>query len=108
MILNEKITKYEEKTQTKAAKTAISGIFPAFSAGKKCFLKIGLVHNLNIVNTHLCAKIQKKLMIKPRENAKKPVFPAYFRHFRPEKYFFLNRAPSQFEHYHFASVCKIS
>ena len=28
-------------------------------------------------------------MKKPRENAKKPVFPAYFRHFRPEKICFL-------------------
>ena len=27
-------------------------------------------------------------MIKSRENDKKPVFPAYFRQFRPEKYFF--------------------
>ena len=32
MFLREKTTKYEEKTQTKSAKTAISGIFPAFSA----------------------------------------------------------------------------
>ena len=29
----------------------------------------------------------KKLMMKSREMAKKPVFPAYFRHFRPEKNF---------------------
>ena len=35
---------------------------------------------------HLCAKNQKKLMMKSRENVKKPVFPAYFRHFPPEKY----------------------
>ena len=41
-----------------------------------------------IVNTHLCAKNQKKLMIKSRENAKKPVFPAYFQHFRPKNIFF--------------------
>ena len=88
MFLCEKITKYEEKPQTKSAKTAISGIFPAFSAGKKFFYKIGLGHVLGIANTHLCAKNQKKLMMKSRENAKKPVFPAYFRHFRPEKYFF--------------------
>ena len=27
-------------------------------------------------------------MMKSRENAKKPIFPAYFRHFRPEKYIF--------------------
>ena len=108
MFLCEKTTKYEEKSRTKSAKTAISGIFPAFSAGKKFFSKIGLGHVLNIMNTHLCAKNQKKLMIKSRENAKKPVFPAYFRHFRPEKNFFEHRAPSHFRYYYFASVCKIS
>ena len=63
--------------------------FPAFSAGKKFFSKIGLGHVLSIPNTHLCAKNQKKLMIKSRENARKPVFPVYFRHFRPEIFFFL-------------------
>ena len=63
----------------------ISGIFTAFSAGKKFFSKIGLGHVLNIANTHICAK---KLMMKLRENAKKPVFPAYFRHFHPENFFF--------------------
>ena len=88
MFLCKKTTKYEEKTRTKSEKTAISGIFPAFSAGKKFFSKIGLALVLSIVNTHLCAKNQKKLMIKSRENAKKPVFPAYFGHFRLEKYFF--------------------
>ena len=65
---------------------AISGIFPAFWAGKNYFSNIGLGHVLNIPNTHLCAKNQKKLKIKSRENAKEPVFPAYFQHFWPEKY----------------------
>ena len=88
MYLCEKTTKYEKKPQTKSAKTAISGIFPVFSAGKKFFSKIRLGHILGIAKTHLCAKNQKKLMMKSRENAKKPVFPAYFRHFRPEKKFF--------------------
>ena len=87
---------------------AISGIFPAFSAGKKFFSKIGLGHVLSIANTHLCAKNQKKLMMKSRKNAKKPVFPAYFRHFRPEKMFFENRALSYFRYCHFGLVCKIS
>ena len=32
--------------------------------------------------------LTRTLMIKSRENAKKPVFPAYFRHFRPKKNFF--------------------
>ena len=30
-------------------------------------------------------------MMKSQENAQKPVFPAYFRHFRPEKKFLQNR-----------------
>ena len=55
---------------------------------KKFFSKIRLGHVLRIPNTHLCAKNQEKQMMKSRENAKKLVFPAYFRHFRPEKYVF--------------------
>ena len=35
MFLSEKTTKYKEKVRTKSAKTAISGIFPEFSAEKK-------------------------------------------------------------------------
>ena len=56
--------KCKEKVRWKSAKTAISGIFPAFSAGKKFFSKIGLGHVLSIPNTHLCAKNQEKLMMK--------------------------------------------
>ena len=63
----------------------ISGIF----GWKKFFLIIRLGHVLSIVNTHLCAQNEKKLMIKSQENAKK------------------NRALSHFKQYHFASVCKI-
>ena len=51
----------------------ISGIFDR----KKKFSKIGLGHVLSNPNMHLCAKNQKKLMVKSRENAKKPVFPAF-------------------------------
>ena len=58
----------------KCQKTGFSGIFPAFSAGKKLFSKIGLGHILSIPNTRLCAKNQEKLMMKSRENAQKPVF----------------------------------
>ena len=108
MFLSEQTTKYKEKDRTKYAKTAISGIFPAFSAGNEFFSKIGLGHILGIINTHLCAKNQKKLMIKSREKAQKPGFPAYFRHFRPEMNFFENRAPSHFGHCHFASLCQKS
>ena len=74
--------------KSESAETAISGMFPAFSAGKKIFSKIGLVHVMSIAKMQLCAKNQKKLMMKSRENAKKSVFPAYFWHFRPEKYVF--------------------
>ena len=82
---------------------------PVFSTGKKFFSKIGLSNFLNIANTHLCAKNQKKLMMKSRENVQKPVFPAYFRHFRPEMNFFLeNRASSLFGHCHFAPLCQNS
>ena len=42
----------------KTAKTAISGIFPTFSAGKNFFLKNQLYFG-HIANTHLCAKIRK-------------------------------------------------
>ena len=79
--------------------------FPGFSAGKKFFSKIGLGHVLSIANAHLYGKNQKKLMMKSRENAKKPVFPVYFRHFRN---FSGNRAPSHFGHCHFASLCQKS
>ena len=45
-------------------------------------------HILDIAITRLCAKNQAKQMMNSRKNAKKSVFPAYFRHFRPEKYVF--------------------
>ena len=99
IFLSEKTTKYKEKVQLKSAKMVSSDIFLVFLAGKKIFSKIGLGHVLSIANTHLCAKNQKKLMMKSRENAQKLVFPAYFCHFRPE---------SHFGHYHFASLCQKS
>ena len=83
--LNKQSVKTIDEISRKCQKIGFSGIFPAFSAGKKFFSKIGLGHIMGIANTHLCAKNQKKLMMKSRENAKKSVFPAYFRHFRPEK-----------------------
>ena len=86
---------------------AISGIFPAFSAGKKFFSKIGLSHIMSIAYTHLCAKHQKKLNEISRK-CQKTVFPAYFRHFRRENMFFENRARSHLGHCHFASLCQKS
>ena len=63
-VLSEKTTKYKGKVRTKSAKTAISGIFPVFLAGKKIFSKIGLGHVMSIANMHLCAKNWKKLIMK--------------------------------------------
>ena len=83
-----KSEKTNEGISRKCQKTGFFGIFPVFSAGKKFLSKIGLGHVMNIANKHLCAKNWKKLMRKSREMAKKPVFPAYFWHFRPEKYVF--------------------
>ena len=86
-VLSEKTTKYKEKVRTKSAKTTISGICPAFLAEKEFFSKIGLGHILGIINTHFCAKNLKKLMIKSREKAQKPVFPAYFGIFGRKNFF---------------------
>ena len=82
-----KTTKYKEKVQRKSAKTAISGKFPVFLAGKKFFSKNGPGHILAIINTHLCAKNQKKTNDKISRKCQKVVFPAYFRHFRPNFFF---------------------
>ena len=75
---------------------------------KKMFSKIGLSHILGIFNTRFGAKNQEKQMMKSRENAKIPVFPAYFRHFPRKKFFSKNRAPSHFWNCHFASLCQKS
>ena len=108
MFLSEKTTKYKGKVRTKSAKTAISGIFPAFSAGKKFFSKIGLGHIMGIANTHLCAKNQKKLMKESRENVKKLGFRHISGIFDRKKIFSGNQAPSYFGDCHFASLCQKS
>ena len=65
-------------------------------------------HILGIINTHLCAKNQKKLMMKSWKNAKK----RFFRHisgiFGRNNTFFEHQARSHFRHWHFASVRQIS
>ena len=106
--LSEKTTKYKGKVRTKSAKMAISGIFPAFSAGKKFFSKIGLDNVMSIANTHLCAKNQKKLRMKSRENAKNRVFRHISGIFGRKNFFSGNRAPSHFGDCHFASYCQKS
>ena len=59
--------KNNDEISRKCQKTGFSGIFPAFSAGKNFFPKIGLRHILGIVILHLCAKNQEKLMNHYRE-----------------------------------------
>ena len=51
-ILCEKTRKIQKRSNENVKKTAISGIFPVFSAGKKFFLKIRLGHVLAIAITH--------------------------------------------------------
>ena len=75
---------------------------------KKFFSKIQLSHILGIANKRLCAKNRKKLMMKSRENAKKPVFRHISGIFGRKNFFFKNRAPSLFGNHHFASLCKKS
>ena len=91
MFLSEKTTKYKGKVRTKSAKTAISGIFPAFSAGNKCFSNIGLRHILEIAILHQWAKFHEKIYSTAREIQEIPYFrrkstvPAVFRKFRLQK-----------------------
>ena len=82
-----KTIKYVEKVQRKSAETAISGISGIFGRKKMLDSKVGLSHILGIAYTRFCAKNQEKQMMKSREKAQKPVFPAYFWHFRPENFF---------------------
>ena len=77
-VLSENTTKYKEKVRTKFAKTAISGIFPAFSPGKKFFSKIGLGYVMSIGNTHLCAKNWKKTNDEISRKCQKTDFKKYF------------------------------
>ena len=65
--LCKKSEKTNDKISRKCQKTGFSGTFPAFSAKKKFFSKIGLRHILGIAILHLCAKNQKKLMSQSRE-----------------------------------------
>ena len=90
MFLSEKTSKYKEKAQTKPVKTAISGIFLAFSAGKIGFSKIG-GYILDIAILHHCAKFHEKIQSTAREIQEIPFFrrksaaQAIFRKFRLQK-----------------------
>ena len=100
-----------EKKQRNVRKNSEENVrkrrFPALSAGKKLFSKIGLGHVLSIPNTHLCAKNQKKLHEISRKCQKR-----FFRHisgiFGRKNTFLENQARSHFRHCHFASGCQIS
>ena len=59
--LNKETVKTKDEISRKCQKTGFSGIFPAFSAGKKCFSKIGLRHILDIAIFHECAKFHEKI-----------------------------------------------
>ena len=87
MFLCEKTTKFKEKVQWKSAKTVISGIVPAFLAGKKIFSKIGLNHVLGIPNTHHCAKNQKKTNDEISRKCQKTGFSGIFPAFSPGNFF---------------------
>ena len=88
MFLCEKTTKYVEKSKENLQKRRFPAYFRHFRPEKKCSQKLDSAIFLGIANTRFCVKNQEKQMMKSRENAKKPVFPAYFRHFRPKKYVF--------------------
>ena len=65
-----------EKSEQNLQKRGFPAYFQFF--GRKKFLsKIRLGHVMSIANMHLCAKNWKKLMMKSREMAKKPVYPAF-------------------------------
>ena len=66
-----------KKSKENLQKRQFPAYFRYFRPEKKNLSKIGLGHVMSIANMHLCAKNRKKLMMKSREMAKKPVFPAY-------------------------------
>ena len=74
-------------------------VFPAFLAGKICFLKIGLSHILDITILHLRAKFHEKILSTAREIQDIPFFrrksavPAIFRKFRLQKSVLLTIKP---------------
>ena len=83
--------KTNDEISRKCQKTGFSGIFPAFSAEKKYFSKIGLGHILDTVILHQCAKFNEKILSMAREIQEIPFFrrksavPAIFRKFRLQK-----------------------
>ena len=56
-----KLEKTNDEISGNGQKNSFSGIFPAFSAGKIRFSKIGFRHILGIANLHQCAKFHEKI-----------------------------------------------
>ena len=100
---------YTEKVQWKCAKTVISGKFPAFSAGKKFFLKNPawsyFDHWYYAFLNKKSVKTNDKISRKCQKTGCSGIFPAFL---AEKKMFFDNRAPSHFGHCHFASLGKKS
>ena len=63
---------------------------------------------LALLSITFSVKKQSNIRKKSDENLQKRRFPAYFRHFRPEKIFLKNRTRSCFEHCYGASLSKKS
>ena len=81
MSLSEKTKKYRYMHGKNQITIGINGDFRHISG---IFIKFGRGHILSIVYNNLCAKNQKKRMMKSRENAKKKRF---FRHIFGKKLF---------------------
>ena len=55
------LNKESVKTNDEISRKCQKPVFPAFSAGKVCQLKIGLCHFLGIGILHQCAKFHEKI-----------------------------------------------
>ena len=90
--LSQKSDKTNDEISRKCQKTGFSGIFPAFSAGKICFSKIGLGH---ILDLPFCISVQnfmKKYKVQ-LEKFKKYCFSGENRLFRQQKSVLLTIEP---------------
>ena len=73
-LYEKKSEKTYEEISRKCQKNGFSGIFPAFSAGKICFLKIGLSQILDIAILHLRAKFHEIILSTAQEIQEIPFF----------------------------------
>ena len=108
MFLCEKNNEICGKSPKKSAETVISGIFPAFSAGKNVLKNWPQSYFGHCYYASLCKKSGKtndEISRKCQKTGFSGKFPAFS---AGKNMFFENRALSHFIHSHFASVCKIS